>query len=33
MIGEAEVSEVGKLIATTVGLLVLLIVAISAAED
>lgn len=32
MIGEARVSEVGKLIATSIGILLLVIIAISAAE-
>lgn len=32
MIGEAQVNEVGKLVATSIGILLLLIIAISAAE-
>ena len=32
MIGEAQVSEVGKLIVTSIGILLLFIIAIAAAE-
>ena len=32
MIGEAQVSEVGKLILTSIGLLILLMIAVSAAD-
>ena len=32
MIGEAQVSEVGKLVATSIGILLLVIIAIAAAE-